>query len=154
MCFSLFLFDVLLFSFFILFSPLLVISSCFQLFCLPSFWQKKLFLFYLFFFDLLSFFLFFCQLFFFFNFSLFTHFWIFCFHSKYLSLLLCTCFSLFPFFFLKKKKNFFISLFAHSFVLFFRCLHCFSVHFSVFLSVFSFQKKHFFDLLSFFWREK
>ena len=153
MCFSLFLFDVLLFSFFTLFSPLLVISSCFQLFCLPSFWQKIYSCFISSFSICFRSFSFSVSSSFFFNFSLFTHFWIFFFHSKNLSLLLCTCFSLFSFFFKKKLLHFSICPLVCSL---FSVVYIFFGTFFRILSVFFFLKQnHCFDLLSFFfWRNR
>ena len=107
-CLSLFLF------FFILFSLLFVISSCFRLF-----WSslKNLFLFYLFFFDLLSFFLFFCELFLF-STSPFSSISEPFFHPKNLSLLLCTCFSLFFCFFSLKICSLFLVLLSRLFSFF------------------------------------
>ena len=133
MCFSLFLFDVLLF-----WSSLRVSNFfVFPLFDKKSFLVLSL-LFRSAFVLSLS-----VSSFFFSTFSLFTHFWIFftqktC-HSFYVLLLL------YSFFFLFLPTRLFS---------FFRCLQCFLVHVFVFFSVFFFKKKHCFDLLCFFLREK
>ena len=129
-------------SCFLLFWSSLRVSN---FFCLPSFWQKIYSCF------ISSFSICFRS----FSFSVSSSFFqLLFFQPKNLSLLLCTCFSLFSCFFFKEKLfSSFLFLPTRLFS-FFRCLQCFLVHFFVFFCVFFFWKKFlFWSPFGFFKRE-